>query len=402
MSEEPVAAVEDSGEVAASPEFESAERPTVSDEMRAIRGADKSVAEQLGVGRSEDSVAAEPAASVLATIENDSELRTMFESIRADEERHQAEFVAGQDAREELAFTRQAEVLDGAYEALADGHPDWIAASVGELIGLHGADSPEVRDYIGEWQTYDPESAGTWWSRVDAEARQLQAALAQRQIEQNNAEIARLRSEQEAAIVAEFSKFLEGRPEARSDETARRMYELAVSRGINVMDPNAPGSLSDRLAVLHEAVQQSDPAVPGSAAWEAREHERMLNARGSGLVVGSGTDAIEKFNKKYEAQGYWTDGTGYIHVRPNIDMDAVAANLRPRLTREQFSEVEGERLSRVWARPSVRGELFGQTDVVAERAARRAAREEAEASRQPSPWRDDYYGTAARYARGEL
>ena len=85
-----------------------------------------------------------------------------------------------------------------------------------------------------------------------------------------------------------------------------------------------------------------------------------------------------------------------------IDDAAVAANLQPRLTKEQFSALEGERLSKAWARDTVRGELFGHKDVQAERTARRKAAEEAEASRQPSPWRDDYYGTAARYARGEI
>lgn len=298
-----------------------------------------------------------------------------------------------------MAHSWQAEAVDGAYEALAEGDPDTVAGAVADLIDSHGAASPVVHEFISEWQDSDPGAALDWWGRVDAEARQLQAAITDQRIRENNAEIARLQQEQQAAIVAEFSKFLEGRPEARSVETAQQIYDLAVSRGINAMA--GPGSLSDRLTVLHEATVQSDPDVPGSAAWAAAEKERMLNsATGSRQLRNA--KAIETFNANNAHRGMWADSSGHIHVQTVIDDDAVAANLQPRLTREQFSEVEGERLSRTWARPSARGELFGQKDMVAEGAARRAAREEAEASRQPSPWRDDYYGTAARYARGEI
>lgn len=319
MSEEPVAAVEDSGEVAALPGFVSAERPTVRDEMRAIRGADKSVADQLGVGRSEDSVAAEPAASVLDTIENDPELRTMFERIRADEEHHQADFVAGQAAREELAYSWQAEAVDGAYEALAVGDPDTVAAAVADLIDSHGAGSPVVHEFISEWQDADPGAALDWWGRVDAEARWLQAAITDQRIRENNAEIARLRREQQDAIVSEFGKFLQGRPEAASEETARRMWELAVSRGINVMDPNVPGSLSERLTVLHEAVQQSDPDVPGSAGWVAREKERMLNSA-TGSRALRNAKAIETFNADNAHRGMWLTRAATSMCRRSLTM----------------------------------------------------------------------------------
>jgi len=65
-------------------------------------------------------------------------------------------------------------------------------------------------------------------------------------------------------------------------------------------------------------------------------------------------------------------------------MNAAAENMKPRLSREEFDRLEGERMWDAWSRPSVRAEMFGERDPKQERAA--AAKQAEPAAREDDPY----------------
>ena len=162
------------------------------------------------------------------------------------------------------------------------------------------------------------------------------------------------------------------------------------------MDPDAPGQLRERLTTLHELVQQGDSQVVGSAAWEAQQQANVLNA-GSGLMRRNAR-AIAEFNERAAARGMWMDAAGDVHIQPVFDSEAIAANVQPRQTKDEWAAAEGERMREAWERPKVRDELFGKRNARAEYEANLRA---AEAARQASG-PEDYYEWQARYAAGQI
>src|SRR5262245_1316721 len=95
----------------------------------------------------------------------------------------------GDQARIELEETRTDQATYAAYSALEEWDPDQIQEAATNLLATVGPESQLMRDFIEEWNSYDPEGVNDWAQGVVGQLHQAQIAANNAQIAATQAEI---------------------------------------------------------------------------------------------------------------------------------------------------------------------------------------------------------------------
>src|SRR5262249_35192484 len=220
------------------------------------------------------------------------DLRQTLTPPTTDEEAHAnaallRELRSGDQARAELTETRTAEAVEAGYGALEGFDPDELNEATNNLILTAGADSPITRQWFEDWAAQDPEGFQDWDQAVRRQLHDWRVAANEQQIQEAQAELARIQREMYQASLKEISRFVQERPEVANEEAAIRIAAMAAAQGEDVFSD--PAQVRDKLAALHETVRQIDPEAPPardpvtrrvttSAAWAAQQQENQMNA----------------------------------------------------------------------------------------------------------------------------
>jgi hypothetical protein len=281
----------------------------------------------------------------------------------------QAEIVRDLKRLQELEQASAAEnaysLAENAYAEILGEDPVAAQQAVNTLISTVGLENPETKALLDFWQSEDP-GAVSEWARVTADQiAQYQAYQTRAALDKNQAELAKVQEERQAAF-AKATKEFQNSPRVDVERYGGKMAELAAASGLLDVDPqNAPAAL----AALHESARQLDPdaepyrdldGVHQSASWERARQADMLNAlpgTGSRLLSARSTKSLAQQIADWNSEhpNYQMDSRGHVTAMPVANIAEVERATRPHGVESQHQQAR-EQILADSLRPSARSD----------------------------------------------